>query len=839
MTNQRNRNYPPRRSSSASFPRVNQRSASIANEPTPRNLAEFDKSRAQLGSVRAGYTGSQPQGNLHVSSAQNAIPNETPLKSSARINEIRQRRVQAQLSQVGEPAASQPQRPRTVSQQHGDRPYMGNSSVRSSRNQANSGSASARRNAHGRTSSGSNFGNQPLRGSHTQNRPQQPRSQSVRQGGSSSVAQANIAGGMWSSRNQQGPIKQSRSSNGGRGISGGSSSASRSPKRGGFFTAGKFKAFAAVLVVLLIVSGVDGLINGNKIYAGVTIGDVAVGGMTKEEASSAVSAQYSERVSTNSQTFYASDSNMQNPSTKNGASTDEQIVYEQSMSERTQWTVNASYADAVLDVDSLVEKAFQAGREEGGLFGRLSAQLTGWNVPISLSFNEQTISQLSKQMTDAVGTERVNYDIKVEDGNATVTDGHDGNEVTVDWLVGQLDSTLLGSDQNVGTVLEPEYQPLQVSKKDAQKVADTVNKSISQGATFTYGDQSWTATASELGGWISTEVVSNGASWQLKPKFDISKAKSVLLSSLHSNLQDGDYTVSFDKDSDGGILVSTTAKGSAPVASEAIEKMNSTFFVNDERKETPSIEVSSAEIPSSLSLDDARAFGLVEDIYSFSTQYSSGNEARVTNIHTAANLLNNSICKAGGTWSFNDIAGEATEDKGYQAAHAIVSGDYSDAIGGGICQVATTVFNSVYMAGYPIPKRYNHTLYISTYPTGRDAAIAYPDMDLVWKNDSSSDVLLVMSYTNSSVTATLVGISPEYQVSTETGEWKKGATYSTTYKSDDTVSSGVEYVESEGTDGSSITIVRTVKSKDGNVLHTDTFESNYSAKNKVIVRGTK
>ena len=53
--------------------------------------------------------------------------------------------------------------------------------------------------------------------------------------------------------------------------------------------------------------------------------------------------------------------------------------------------------------------------------------------------------------------------------------------------------------------------------------------------------------------------------------------------------------------------------------------------------------------------------------------------------------------------------------------------------------VATTVFNAVYEAGYPIERRNNHSLYIASYPEGRDAAIAYPDIDLVWRNDTESE----------------------------------------------------------------------------------------------------
>ena len=97
--------------------------------------------------------------------------------------------------------------------------------------------------------------------------------------------------------------------------------------------------------------------------------------------------------------------------------------------------------------------------------------------------------------------------------------------------------------------------------------------------------------------------------------------------------------------------MSSNAKGTAPVASDVLNTLNTTFFVSDTRTQAPQIEVPSAEIPSVLSFEDAKSFGLITDVSSFTTQYSSGNEARVNNIHTAADLLSNSIAKAnGGSW---------------------------------------------------------------------------------------------------------------------------------------------------------------------------------------------
>ena len=587
--------------------------------------------------------------------------------------------------------------------------------------------------------------------------------------------------------------------------------------------------------------GIDSLLNGNKIYQGVSIGEVDVSGLTKDDAIEQVSNYYSPRVSENVAIFYSTQEALNNPQeAENAQNLEEQISYEESLETRTQWTIPSSRLDAVFDVEGIVDEAFQVGRDTGGFIARIQSAMNGWWLAPECSFNETTLSEMLKEMTSAIGTERVNFNIEIgDDGIASVTSGHDGNEVVRDWLTSRLNETYFGSNNETSYVLETTYMPLQITEENAQQCADKINNSLAAGATFNFEDQSWSANRSDLASWVTTSVEEAGDSWNLRPLFDEAAAKKSLLSSLHSNIDQSNLQVTFEKDDSGAITVSSNATGSVPLISDAIASMNETFFVDESRTDTPVIELVSTDLPSSVSFEDAIDFGLISEVSSFTTQYSSGAEARTVNIHTAADLLTNSIIKAnGGSWSFNDTAGEATEDKGYQNAGAIVGGEYSDAIGGGICQVATTVFNAIYDAGYPITERHNHTLRISSYPEGRDAAIAYPYMDLVWQNDSTSDVLLVMSYTNSSVTASLWGVDPGYQVSTDYGEWKEGEHYSVKYRNDDSVAQGTEYIETTGVNGSSISITRIVKDSNGKLLHEDLFESTYAPKDQVVVRGT-
>lgn len=795
-----------------------------AKHPSERNAARNSSSghvrQSSFSSSRTLRTSRTQNSSTHVQGSRPTVRNSrlssshaktSVLRSSARIDEIRSRGNHSNESDFfsSEPQsfngsktthAHQTKRPNVVSGRR-SKPNTDSSSSVSSK-KATSKISGARRGASRKTS-------------------QHAYSRSFKQ---TSIAEHNLSGNVWTKENQN-----SKSAKYG-----------RRKQKGGF----PIRIVAVALCVIVVFAGafgIDSLLNGSKIYQGVSIGEVDVSGLTRDEAIEQVSNYYSPRVSDNVAVFYSTQDAQNDPQeAENAQNLEEQISYEESLETRTQWTIPSSRLDAVFDVEGIVDEAFQVGRDTGGFIARIQSAMNGWQLTPECSFNDTTLSEMLKEMTAAIGTERVNFNIEFgDDGIASVTSGHDGNEVVRDWLTSRLNETYFGSNNETSYVLETTYMPLQITEENAQQCADRINNSLAAGATFNFEDQSWSANRSDLASWVTTSVEEAGDSWNLRPLFDETSAKKSLLSSLHSNIDQSNLQVTFEKDDSGAITVSSNATGSVPLISDAIASMNETFFVDESRTDAPVIELASTDLPSSVSFEDAIDFGLISEVSSFTTQYSSGAEARTVNIHTAADLLTNSIIKAnGGSWSFNDTAGEATEDKGYQNAGAIVGGEYSDAIGGGICQVATTVFNAIYDAGYPVTERHNHTLRISSYPEGRDAAIAYPYMDLVWQNDSTSDVLLVMSYTNSSVTATLWGVDPGYQVSTDYGDWEEGEPYSVKYRSDDTVAEGTEYVETTGVNGSSISITRTVKDAEGNTLHEDVFESNYAPKDEVIVRGS-
>jgi vancomycin resistance protein YoaR len=129
-------------------------------------------------------------------------------------------------------------------------------------------------------------------------------------------------------------------------------------------------------------------------------------------------------------------------------------------------------------------------------------------------------------------------------------------------------------------------------------------------------------------------------------------------------------------------------------------------------------------------------------VSSYTTTYPPSLE-RHTNITTGAMQFNDVVIEPGGTFSFWDRLGPVSVERGYMYAGAIINNRSDEnVIGGGLCQVSTTLFNAVARAGYDILERHAHGYYIDRYPLGFDAAVFEPGVDFQWKNDTQYPVLI-------------------------------------------------------------------------------------------------
>src|SRR5213076_2842527 len=163
-----------------------------------------------------------------------------------------------------------------------------------------------------------------------------------------------------------------------------------------------------------------------------------------------------------------------------------------------------------------------------------------------------------------------------------------------------------------------------------------------------------------------------------------------------------------------------------------------------------------AQTPPKRTTAEAQRMGIVGVVSSYSTVYG-GTSNRIHNVQLVAHLVDGALIAPGAVFSFNGTTGERNAAKGFLEAPVIINGELTTGLGGGVCQVSTTVFNAAYEAGLPILERHNHALYISHYPQGRDATVNYPDVDLKFRNDTDHWLLLRTWVGSSSLTVALYG----------------------------------------------------------------------------------
>ncbi|MFI5910446.1 VanW family protein [Dactylosporangium sp. NPDC051541] len=171
--------------------------------------------------------------------------------------------------------------------------------------------------------------------------------------------------------------------------------------------------------------------------------------------------------------------------------------------------------------------------------------------------------------------------------------------------------------------------------------------------------------------------------------------------------------------------------------------------------------------------------GVGDAVGSFTTHFEPG-QPRVVNIRTMAEALRGMLIRPGETFSLNERVGERSRAKGYVDAPGIEMGKIKNSSGGGVSQVATTLFNAAYLAGLQDVEHHPHSYYFDRYPAVIEATVVYPSLDLRIRNDGPSGVLIDTATTDDSVTVTLYG-TKRYDIATVYGPRTKTVQPKTVY----------------------------------------------------------
>jgi vancomycin resistance protein YoaR len=235
---------------------------------------------------------------------------------------------------------------------------------------------------------------------------------------------------------------------------------------------------------------------------------------------------------------------------------------------------------------------------------------------------------------------------------------------------------------------------------------------------------------------------------------------------------------------------------------------------------------------------EARRMGITGLVGSYETFYG-GVANRIHNVQLVAHLIDGKLIAPGATFSFNDATGERSADKGFLEAPVIINGELENGLGGGVCQVSTTVFNAAYEAGLPIVSRTNHALYISHYPLGRDATVDYPNIDLKFQNDTGRWLLLRTFVGSSSLVVNLYGAPQDRRVETETAPLRVLSPPPLERSVDKSLAPGAVVVESYGVPAQATSVHRRVFTSAGKLLYDSTWYSTYRAEPKIVLVGPK
>lgn len=192
------------------------------------------------------------------------------------------------------------------------------------------------------------------------------------------------------------------------------------------------------------------------------------------------------------------------------------------------------------------------------------------------------------------------------------------------------------------------------------------------------------------------------------------------------------------------------------------EKQNNSIIANyatSRNHADLAAEVSPKEDTASTPEEESQNTSEPTEIASFSTPLKSKATGRRTNIEITASSLEGTVIEPGQTFSFNEIVGKPSSARGYQKADVLVDGKTIQAIGGGNCQVSTTIYNAaLQVPDFEILERHDHSKKVPYIAKGKDAAVSYGSLDLKFKNNGSQSYKLFVNVTDSVIQATFYAL---------------------------------------------------------------------------------
>lgn len=534
---------------------------------------------------------------------------------------------------------------------------------------------------------------------------------------------------------------------------------------------------AVGLVIVLLVGGslVDSAAASGKSRHNIEVGGIEVGGRSREQVTKAVSELAAS---------YATTPVSIDAGSVSSAST-------------------AAELGLSIDVDAVVEDVMNS-RDPAPLIGWIFDLGRSSHVDVALTVDADTaratISELNQHVNDAP----IEPTVTMSNGALVAVPGRPGAGIDADAVVAELRKQTYQRLPLAIAVPAAQLSP-EHDVAEAEALVADINKMTAQPLVLQAGAATNQVETEVLLTWFTTEVARDG---KLRYALDTDVIANDLTTRLSAgNLPPMDAKVDIVADvptvvpaQNGQVCCAPEAPATILTALES--RLSTTPPPADAPVVVPMVLTEPGE-----STEDITKLGIIELVSTFTTKHKCC-EARNTNIAIAADALRGTIVAPGERFSLNGKLGARTTDKGYVEAPTIQDGELVPGVGGGVSQIATTLFNTAFFAGLRFDSYQSHSIYISRYPYGREATVDYPAIDLAFTNNSPTPVLIWTAYDDTSITVSM---------------------YSTKWTAD--VQQGNQTKEKVGLVCTAVTTERVITFLDG-TTKTDTVRARYRPEGK-------
>jgi vancomycin resistance protein YoaR len=505
------------------------------------------------------------------------------------------------------------------------------------------------------------------------------------------------------------------------------------------------------------------------------------------------------------------------------------------------WIAAPSQLGLFLGAEYNATLAYQIGRE-GRALSRLAQQFEAWyrgiNLPLSMLFDARIANHYLKDIAAQVDTPTVEASLSISGTDVIVHPGQIGRTLAIPQnltLIQAMVESLLDGEINL---IVTESPPVIL---DASQQAEVAEQILSDPLVLRLPDAGegdpgpWRFGREELAKMLVIERVTTdeGQVYQVGLSSHLLRS---FLESIAPDLYQGKANARFMFNDETGQLelVQASTNGQSLDIEASLDNINQ-GLAQGNHKINLDLEYDLPEVTSEAT---GESLGITELVSSHTTYFYGSSASRIQNIKTAASRFYGVMVAPGETFSMAQILGDVSLDTGYEEAWIIFGDRTIKGVGGGVCQVSTTLFRTVFFGGYPVVERYPHAYRVYYYEqtssggnnpkmAGLDATVFVPVVDFKFTNDTPYWLLMETYVGNTYLTWKFYSTSDGRSVDWETtGLINIEEPPDPLYQENDDLSKGEVQQVDWAVEGADVTITRYVH-RGGDLINTDTFTTHY------------